>query len=71
VVVRELDADATPGLLATLPPQVPVAIGDTATPSRPSETPTPNGRNAAEPLERLTAWRAAVDALLRHPQAAP
>ncbi len=71
VPARELDADATPGLLATLPPQVPVAIGDTATPSRPSETPTPNGRNAAEPLERLTAWRAAVDALLRHPQAAP
>ena len=63
VPARELDAAAAPGLLATLPPQVPVAIGDTA------GTSAPNGLEASDPLERLTAWRTAVDVLLRHPQA--
>lgn len=64
VPARELDAAATPGLLATLPPQVPVAIGETA-----GSSATSDGPEASDPLERLTAWRAAVDVLLRHPRA--
>ncbi len=64
VPAHELDADTTPGLLATLPPQVPVAIGDTA-----GSSPASNGRVTGDPLARLTAWRDAVDVLLRHPRA--
>jgi sugar phosphate isomerase/epimerase len=63
VPARELDTDPTPGLLATLPPQVPVAIGDSAS------APVADGQPGADPLTLLTAWRAAVDVLLRHPQA--
>jgi sugar phosphate isomerase/epimerase len=63
VPARELDTDLTPGLLATLPPQVPVAIGDSAS------APVTDAQPGADPLTRLTAWRAAVDVLLRHPQA--
>ena len=94
VPARELGAVAAPGLLATLPPQVPVAIGDPpfsvaepahqGAPSRPGAAdggPADGGPAAADsreardghatgdPLARLTAWRAAVDELLRHPQA--
>ncbi len=87
VPARELGTVATPGLLATLPPQVPVAIGDpppTAEPphhaastqpaaadshSVPHGQAPPDGQAPDDPLTRLTAWRAAVDELLRHPQA--
>jgi hypothetical protein len=104
VPAHELGAATAPGLLATLPPQVPVVIGEpptaaspapaqpagpggpaiptpTADPGRPG-TSTPTGGQAgphdptavteqaeAEILARLTAWRAAVDELLRHPAA--
>jgi hypothetical protein len=115
VPAHELGAATAPGLLATLPPQVPVVIGEpptaatepahpagpgipipsgepagTGTPAasgdaagsaRPGPS-TPSGDPAgshdpteateqaeAEILARLTAWRAAVDELLRHPAA--
>ena len=118
VPAHELGAATAPGLLATLPPQVPVVIGEPPTaaaePAHPAEpgislpsvepagsprpgTSTPSGGQAgsarpdtsspsgdpagphdptaateqaeAEILARLTAWRAAVDELLRHPAA--
>src|SRR5690242_4896276 len=103
VPAHELGAATAPGLLATLPPQVPVVIGEPPTaaaePAHPAGpgislpsvepagsarpgTSTPSGGQAgphdptaataqaeAEILARLTAWRAAVDELLRHPAA--
>jgi hypothetical protein len=103
VPAHELGAATAPGLLATLPPQVPVVIGEPPTaaaePAHPAGpgislptgdqagsarrgTSTPSGDPAdphdptaateqaeAEILARLTAWRAAVDELLRHPAA--
>lgn len=66
-VAAHLLADTpVPGLLATLPSQVPVAIGGP-----------PEGAGAGSPAEvggagvvdRITALRGAVDALLRHPRA--
>ena len=118
VPAHELGAATAPGLLATLPPQVPVVIGEPPTaaaepahpagpgislpsgepagyrhtpphpvarPDQPGPTPPPRpairpgprtgGPTAAteqaeaEILARLTAWRAAVDELLRHPAA--
>jgi len=114
VPAHELGGATAPGLLATLPPQVPVVIGeppapvpapaspvlstapgtsapsgDPAGPARPGiatssadaagpHDPTAATEQArvqaeeqaeAEILARLTAWRAAVDELLRHPAA--
>ena len=72
VPARELDGRAAPGLLATLPPQVPVAIGDAphAAGADGHGGPPTAAADENDQLERLTAWRAAVDVLLRHPQAA-
>jgi len=64
---HELIADHAAGLLATLPPQVPVAIGEA--PAVRDATTTAAGADSGDPLARLTALRAAVDALLRHPRA--
>lgn len=91
VPAHELGDATAPGLLATLPPQVPVVIGEPPAPATAPRPPvlstTPARADDAEPeeagagragadqadeaelLARLTAWRAAVDALLRHPAA--
>jgi hypothetical protein len=63
LLVEELErgpenGPAAPGLLATLPPQVPVAIG--------SDQP---GHVDADQVERLRAVLRTVDLLLRHPRA--
>jgi hypothetical protein len=74
VPAHELGAAAAPGLLATLPPQVPVAIGEPTTaaanhqPAAQAYHPVAAGEG--DLLARLTAWRSAVDELLRHPSAA-
>ena len=65
VAARALAHTAAPGLLATLPPQVPVAIGGGG-----DGTPADPGDPAAQ-VVRVAALRAAVDAMLRHPHAAP
>ena len=81
VPAHELGAATAPGLLATLPPQVPVVIGEPPTPSDGGDNHGAGDRrpraadHAAAPAEgdmlaRLTAWRAAVDEILRHPSAA-
>lgn len=67
VPAHALTHAAAPGLLATLPPQVPVAIGaggadDAPRPEVPTDVPAQ--------IARATAMRAAVDAMLRHPHAA-
>jgi hypothetical protein len=67
VAAHELGAAAAPGLLATLPPQVPVVIGEPPTAAT-SHHPGPT--DGGDLLARLTAWRTAVDELLRHPSAA-
>jgi hypothetical protein len=104
VPAHELGVATAPGLLATLPPQVPVVIGEPPTaastapahpagpggpaistasggpgrPGPPSASGDPTGPDdstaaaeqaEAEILARLTAWRTAVDELLRHPAA--
>ena len=66
VPAAELVAGAAPGLLATLPPQVAVAIGGSVT-----GEPEPPGTMEADQLPRVRALRAAVDTLLRHPSATP
>jgi hypothetical protein len=54
-----------PGLLATLPPQVPVAIG-----AAPADRPgAPGPVHDDDPVATVAALRASVDAMLRHPQA--
>ena len=94
VPAHELGSASAPGLLATLPPQVPVVIGepptagaehpaasgdpahpaDPAGPSHPAAPTDPSHPAAAAEqaklLTQLTAWRTAVDELLRHPAAA-
>ena len=65
VAARALAHTAAPGLLATLPPQVPVAIGGGG-----DGAPADPGDPAAQ-VARIAALRAAVDAMLRHPHAAP
>jgi hypothetical protein len=70
VAARALDHAAAPGLLATLPPQVPVAIGAADGPRGPS-----SGTPDLEPdldaqVARVRTLRAAVDGMLRHPHAA-
>lgn len=77
VPVHALTHTAAPGLLATLPPQVPVAIGTgksvasgaSASSSRPTP-PAPEGDlDVPGHISRAHALRAAVDAMLRHPHA--
>lgn len=74
VPARALATTGAPGLLATLPPQVPVAIGG-APATGPDTAEEPAGAEHAGDLDhqvtRAVALRAAVDALLRHPHAAP
>ncbi len=65
IPARELDGAGAPGLLATLPPQVPVAIGGT-----PAADPGSAGTIDSDHLPRVLALREAVDAMLRHPRAA-
>jgi hypothetical protein len=82
---RALARSAEPGLLATLPPQVAVAIGGApaAVALAGSDGQVPSGADAtgaatadpdaADPdaqVARVSALRLAVDAMLRHPQAA-
>jgi hypothetical protein len=65
VPARDLERGALPpSLLATLPPQVPVAVGGAPDGG-------PDGSIDADHVRRARALRAAVDALLRHPGAAP
>ena len=74
VPARALDHTVTPGLLATLPPQVPIAIGgapgSTTTAPRTDPDPDTAGLDVPGHIARATALRAAIDTLLRHPQAA-
>jgi hypothetical protein len=74
VPARALATTGAPGLLATLPPQVPVAIGG-APATGPDTAEEPGGAEHAGDLDhqvtRAVALRAAVDAFLRHPHAAP
>jgi sugar phosphate isomerase/epimerase len=70
VAARALAHTAAPGLLATLPPQVPVAIGGlpaSATPDAPSPEPEPADPDAQ--VARVSALRQAIDGMLRHPRA--
>lgn len=53
-----------PGLLATLPPDVAVAIGGAVT-----GEPDDRGTIDADHVARVTALRATIDAMLRHPEA--
>jgi hypothetical protein len=73
VPARTLATTGAPGLLATLPPQVPVAIGG-APATGPDIADEQQGAEHAGDLDhqvtRAVALRAAVDALLRHPHAA-
>ena len=62
VSARALAHTAAPGLLATLPPQVPVALGG-AEPGAGADLDVPGH------IARAVALRDAVDAMLRHPQA--
>jgi sugar phosphate isomerase/epimerase len=62
VSARALAHTAAPGLLATLPPQVPVALGGT-------EQGAGADLDVAGHVARASALREAVDAMLRHPQA--
>ena len=71
---RALARSAEPGLLATLPPQVPVAIGG-APAAAPTGTdgpaaPDPDAADPDAQVSRVSALRLTVDAMLRHPQAA-
>jgi len=69
VPAAELADGGTPGLLATLPPQVAVAIGGSAT-GEPEPPETMDRTGDADQVARVQALRAAVDAMLRHPSAA-
>jgi hypothetical protein len=66
VPAAELAEGGPPGLLATLPPQVAVAIGGSV-----SGEPEPPATMGGDPLARARALRAAVDTMLRHPAARP
>ena len=63
VAARAIEAGTAAGLLATLPPQVAVAIG-----TAPGDAPNAPGPIGADHVARLTGLRIAVDAMLRHPQ---
>jgi hypothetical protein len=61
---------AAPGLLATLPPQVPVAIGGAPEDPGSGVDDSPDAEPGdGDPVARVAALRARVDTLLRHPQA--
>jgi hypothetical protein len=62
----ELAEGGRPGLLATLPPQVAVAIGGSV-----SGEPEPPGTMGEDRLAQARALRRAVDTMLRHPAAQP
>jgi hypothetical protein len=64
VPARELDRPAA-GMLATLPPEIAVAIGDS--PADDPEAPVPI---TDDHVARVVVLRDAVDAMLRHPEAA-
>jgi hypothetical protein len=64
VPAAELPEDGAPGLLATLPPHVAVAIGAAVT-----GEPDRSGSIDADHVARVTALRKSVDAMLRHPDA--
>ena len=73
VSARALARSAEPGLLATLPPQVPVAIGGAPAgpqPPRAADTADPAAGDPDAQVARVSALRLAIDAMLRHPQAA-
>ena len=57
-------AEPPAGMLATLPPEVPVAIG-----GAPSDVPGAAGPITDDHVSRLQALRVAVDGMLRHPRA--
>jgi hypothetical protein len=66
VAARELGgAGAGRGMLATLPPEIAVAIGGTV-----ADAPGAPGPIADDHVARVVALREAVDAMLRHPEAA-
>jgi hypothetical protein len=65
VPAAELADGGPPGLLATLPAQVPVAIGAAVT-GEPERSPLPDGNRVGY----ARTLRDAVDAMLRHPSAA-
>lgn len=71
VAARTLAHTGAPGLLATLPPQVPVAIGDVAGESGATDRSADAATEPAAHITRVAALRSAVDAMLRHPHAAP
>jgi hypothetical protein len=66
VAARALEQVVPPGLLATLPPQVPVAIGGGA----PTSEVDAGAGDVEAHVARVRALRTAIDTLLRHPQAA-
>jgi hypothetical protein len=72
VPARALPHPAAPGLLATLPPQIPVAIGGLPGDGDPRSPDATDAVPDALPLQvaRAAELRAAVDAMLRHPRAA-
>lgn len=69
VAARALTHTTAPGLLATLPPQVPVAIGGMPATAAPVEAPEAATADVDEQVARVSVLRQAVDVLLRHPQA--
>jgi hypothetical protein len=71
VPADDLTGTPAPGLLATLPPHVPVAIGTAPVPpGTTAEADDPAAGTVPGHVDRVVALRAAVDALLRHPRAA-
>jgi hypothetical protein len=69
VSARALEQAAPAGLLATLPPQVPVAIGGAPSPDSAVPDAEAAGGDVEAQVTRVRALRSAVDALLRHPHA--
>jgi hypothetical protein len=70
VAARLLADDVAPGLLATLPPQVPVAIGGAPEDPGTGGDDSPDAEPGdGDPVARVAALRARVDTLLRHPRA--
>jgi hypothetical protein len=72
VPATELATGGAPGLLATLPAEIPVAIGAATTSTATTSTAGDAGSAApaGDVVSRVGALRAAVDAMLRHPSAA-
>ncbi len=70
VPAAELEGGGAPGLLATLPAQVAVAVGASVTGDPEPADPATADPAPVDPVARVRALRAAVDAMLRHPDAA-